>query len=115
MRVLRVVGGGLAVQARAARTGLQPSAISHFEGGARKPSFEHLRRLAPALEVATDFLKLAGTKWLKKRSAIRLLAPHSTGTDAFQRPLPSRFRARLSASVRTPRAVVMHLPLVEKS
>jgi transcriptional regulator with XRE-family HTH domain len=40
----------------AARTGLQPSAISHFEGGARKPSFENLRRLATALEVSTDFL-----------------------------------------------------------
>ena len=42
--------------ALAARTGLQPSAISHFEGGARKPSFENLRRLATALEVSTDFL-----------------------------------------------------------
>ena len=38
------------------RSGLQPSAISHFEAGTRKPSFENLRRLATALEVTTDYL-----------------------------------------------------------
>jgi len=40
----------------ATRSGLQPSAISHFEAGTRKPSFENLRRLAMAVEVATDYL-----------------------------------------------------------
>lgn len=40
----------------AGRTGLQPSAISHFETGRRSPSFENLRRLADALQVTTDFL-----------------------------------------------------------
>lgn len=40
----------------ARRAKLQPSAISHFETGARKPSFDNLRRLADALEVTTDFL-----------------------------------------------------------
>ncbi len=40
----------------AARTGLQPSAVSHFETGGRKPSFDNLRRLADALEVTTDYL-----------------------------------------------------------
>jgi transcriptional regulator with XRE-family HTH domain len=40
----------------ARRTGLQASAISHFETGTRKPSFENLRRLADALEVTTDYL-----------------------------------------------------------
>ena len=34
----------------------QPSAISHFETGTRKPSFDNLRRLADALEVNTDYL-----------------------------------------------------------
>jgi len=38
------------------RTGLQPSAVSHFETGARKPSFDNLRRLADALEVSIDYL-----------------------------------------------------------
>jgi transcriptional regulator with XRE-family HTH domain len=40
----------------AKRSGLQSSAISHFETGTRKPSFDNLRRLADALEVATDYL-----------------------------------------------------------
>src|SRR5260370_33850305 len=40
----------------AKRAGLQASAISHFETGGRKPSFDNLRRLADALELTTDFL-----------------------------------------------------------
>lgn len=40
----------------AGHAGLPPSSIAHFEAGARKPSFETLRRLANALEVTTDFL-----------------------------------------------------------
>ena len=35
---------------------LQPSAVSHFETGARKPSFDNLKRLADALEVTSDYL-----------------------------------------------------------
>lgn len=35
---------------------LPVGAISHFEVGSRKPSFENLRRLADALGVTTDFL-----------------------------------------------------------
>ena len=40
----------------ATRAGLQPSAISHFETGTRKPSFDNLKRLADALDVTTDYL-----------------------------------------------------------
>ena len=36
--------------------GLPPSSVSHFEAGARKPSFDNLKRLAVALSVTTDFL-----------------------------------------------------------
>jgi transcriptional regulator with XRE-family HTH domain len=46
----------LSQEALAKRADLQPSAISHFETGARKPSFDNLRRLADALEVTTDYL-----------------------------------------------------------
>ena len=42
--------------ALAARAGLQASAVSHFETGTRKPSFDNLRRLADALRVSTDYL-----------------------------------------------------------
>jgi transcriptional regulator with XRE-family HTH domain len=40
----------------AERAGLQPSAVSHFETGGRKPSFDNLKRLADALRVSTDYL-----------------------------------------------------------
>jgi|TARA_R110002094_G_scaffold170914_2_gene153046 transcriptional regulator with XRE-family HTH domain len=40
----------------AKRSGLQVSAISHFETNKRKPSFENLRKLADALNVTTDYL-----------------------------------------------------------
>lgn len=38
------------------KTGLLASAISHFESGTRKPSFDNLRKLADALEVSIDYL-----------------------------------------------------------
>lgn len=37
-------------------TGLKPSAISHFEGGRRKPSMKNLILLANTLEVSIDDL-----------------------------------------------------------
>jgi transcriptional regulator with XRE-family HTH domain len=40
----------------AARVGMEPSAISHFETGRRDPSFANLRRLADALAVTVDYL-----------------------------------------------------------
>lgn len=42
--------------ALAQRAGLKAAAVSHFETGTRKPSFDNLRRLADALEVTTDYL-----------------------------------------------------------
>ncbi len=38
------------------RSGLKPAAISHFETGARKPSFDNLRKLSDALKVTSDYL-----------------------------------------------------------
>lgn len=40
----------------ATATGLPVSAITQFEAGARKPSFDNLRRLAVQLSVTTDYL-----------------------------------------------------------
>ena len=37
-------------------SGLRTSAVSHFETGARKPSFDNLKRLADTLKVTTDYL-----------------------------------------------------------
>lgn len=47
---------GLTQGELAERTGLQPSAVSHFETGVRKPSFDNLRLLADKLDVTTDYL-----------------------------------------------------------
>lgn len=47
---------GLTQGQLAERAELQPSAISHFETGARKPSFDNLRLLADTLDVTTDYL-----------------------------------------------------------
>ncbi|WP_223789941.1 helix-turn-helix domain-containing protein [Marinicella meishanensis] len=40
----------------AERSGLKPAAISHFETGQRKPSFNNLRILSDALNVTADYL-----------------------------------------------------------
>jgi transcriptional regulator with XRE-family HTH domain len=40
----------------AAKSGLQPSAVSHFESGRRSPSFQNLKAVADALQVTTDYL-----------------------------------------------------------
>jgi transcriptional regulator with XRE-family HTH domain len=47
---------GLTQGELADRAKMQPSAISHFETGTRKPSFDNLRILADTLDVTTDYL-----------------------------------------------------------
>jgi transcriptional regulator with XRE-family HTH domain len=47
---------GLSQSQLATNAELPPSSVSHFEAGARKPSFENLKRLAGALDVTTDYL-----------------------------------------------------------
>lgn len=47
---------GLNQEELAKRAGLQATAVSHFETGTRKPSFDNLRRLADALETTVDYL-----------------------------------------------------------
>lgn len=47
---------GLSQADLAQQAEFEPSAISHFESGRRAPSFDNLKRLAAALNVATDYL-----------------------------------------------------------
>lgn len=47
---------GLSQADLARRTGLEPSAISHFETDERSPSFQNLSKLADALNVSIDYL-----------------------------------------------------------
>ena len=70
----------------ALKAGLQSSAISHFETGTRKPSFENLRRLADALSVTTDYLlgrvneveALAGADQLQRHFSAMTAADRDT-------------------------------------
>ena len=47
---------GMSQSDLAKASGMQPSAISHFENGRRSPSFDNLRRLADSLCMAMDYL-----------------------------------------------------------
>ena len=53
---------GLSQGDLAKRTGLKPAAISHFETGQRKPSFDNLIKLAEALGVSMDYLFGGGSE-----------------------------------------------------
>lgn len=67
----------------AARAGLQTSAISHFETGTRKPSFDNLRRLADALDVTTDYLlgRVTDTQALAGTDVLYRHLDHLTSED----------------------------------
>lgn len=43
-------------QELAAKTGMIQSAIAHFEGDRRKPSFQNIRILSQALGISSDYL-----------------------------------------------------------
>lgn len=58
-------------------TGLQPSAISHFEIGTRKPSFDNLRKLADALHVTIDYLLDRRLKINENEDIVEIICRHS--------------------------------------
>ena len=57
--------------------------MSHFETGARKPSFDNLRKLADALEVTTDYLlgRVSDPVGLVGAERIYRNLGHLTGSD----------------------------------
>lgn len=88
----------------AERAGLQPSAVSHFETGGRKPSFDNLRRLADALNVTTDYL-LGRTADMEgfadaadrlHRNYSGLSAEHQDMADDFMRMLAEKAKSQKS-------------------
>lgn len=90
--------GDLAHRAR-----LQASAISHFETGTRKPSFDNLRRLADALDVTTDYLlgRVADTQALQgadrlHRHLDRLTADDRDIAEDFLKMLADKAAGRAS-------------------
>jgi transcriptional regulator with XRE-family HTH domain len=92
---------GLSQGDLAKRSGLQASAISHFETGTRKPSFDNLRRLADALHVTTDYLlgrvtdseALAGADTLH-RHLDRLTTDDREIAEDFLKLLADKVRSR---------------------
>ena len=83
----------------AKRAGLQSSAISHFETGTRKPSFDNLRRLADALDVTTDYLLGRVTDPQTPPQADRLRR-RLDGLTAADRDLAEEFVEMLAAKAR---------------
>jgi len=67
------------------KANLQPSAISHFETGARKPSFDNLRLLADTLDVTTDYLLGRVAEFKELAGADRLHRHYDALQDADRR------------------------------
>lgn len=89
--------GELATRAR-----LQPSAISHFETGTRKPSFDNLRRLADALDVTIDFL-LGRVNDFKEFVGTDTLHRHYNELTSSDRDIAEQMMALLANKAKTKR------------
>lgn len=88
---------GLSQTELAAEAKMPASSIAHFEGGARKPSFDNLKRLAGVLNVSTDYLlgrtddpALAETSDTLYRDFSRLSAEDRELTEDFIEMLKAR-------------------------
>jgi len=84
----------------ARRADLQASAVSHFETGTRKPSFDNLKRLADALRVTTDYL--LGRSELMDASAATVdrLHRHYAGLSAEYQEMADDFVQMLAEKAR---------------
>ena len=79
----------------ASRSGLQPSAISHFETGTRKPSFDNLHLLAETLDVTIDYL-LGRVDEFKALAGADRLHRHYEKLDASDRRMADELITMLS-------------------
>lgn len=86
---------GLLQEDLANLSNLQPTAISHFENGTRKPSFENLKKLADALEVTSDYL-LGRTDDQKTYKNNEPLYRHFENLTADERELAREFMKNLA-------------------
>jgi transcriptional regulator with XRE-family HTH domain len=75
----------------AQRAGLQASAVSHFETGTRKPSFDNLKRLADALKVSTDYLLGRTTEMQATAASADRLHRHYSGLSAEYQEMADEF------------------------
>jgi transcriptional regulator with XRE-family HTH domain len=79
----------------AAKSGMQPSAISHFETGSRKPYFDNLRTLADALDVTTDYL-LGRVESFKDLAGADQITRHYEKLDGADRKMADDLIAMLA-------------------
>jgi len=75
----------------AQRAGLQASAVSHFETGTRKPSFDNLKRLADALKVSTDYLLGRATAMEATATSADRLHRHYSGLSTEYQEMADEF------------------------
>lgn len=75
----------------ARRADLQASAVSHFETGTRKPSFDNLKRLADALRVTTDYLLGRSSQMDASASTVDKLHRHYSGLSAEYQDMADNF------------------------
>ena len=87
----------------ASRAGLQATAISHFETGTRRPSFDNLRRLADALGVTTDYL-LGRVKEVQALAGFDTLHRHFDRLTADDQDFAEKVLKMLADRARTGRA-----------
>ena len=95
---------GLTQGELAKRTGLQPSAVSHFETGVRKPSFDNLRLLADKLDVTTDYL-LGRVAEFKELAGADELHRHYNALKDSDRKFADELITHLASKSRTRGAV----------
>ena len=80
----------------AERAGLQASAVSHFETGSRKPSFENLKRLADALNITTDYLLGRTSDMEETAAAADRLHRHYAGLSTEYQDMADEFMRMLA-------------------
>ena len=84
----------------AERAHLQASAVSHFETGTRKPSFDNLKRLTDALRVTTDYL-LGRTKEMEGSAvSANQLHRHYAGLSAEYQEMADDFVQMLASKAK---------------
>lgn len=80
----------------AKRAGLQASAVSHFETGTRKPSFDNLKRLADTLRITTDYLLGRTDQMDSSADTADKLHRHYSGLSAEYQEMADEFIHMLS-------------------
>ena len=87
----------------AERARLQASAVSHFETGGRKPSFDNLKKLADALNVSTDYLLGRTSDMEGSAKMADRLHRHYAGLSSEYQEMADDFLEMLAQKAKGPR------------